>query len=96
MRQARANTNHQPMRRQTACRLTVRLTWDVVMDDSHPRETYGCVEDIDMARTMAEYAAKSAPIGIRRLTKVETSPSGGRFHPWTPLDLAEIFGTEDE
>ena len=83
------------MRRQTACNLTVRLTWEVAASDSHPRETYGCVQDIDMARTMAEYAATSAP-GIRKLISVETSPSGGRYHPWTLVNLSPIPATGAE
>lgn len=74
------------MRVQTACNLTVRLTWESVSGQPHPSHTYGCVQDRDMAITMAQYAAQSAP-EERRLTRVETSPSGGRFHPWTILPL---------
>lgn len=74
------------MRVQRACNLTVRLTWEVDPESSHPRETFGCVEDEAMVVTMAEYAADSAP-DERRLVSVETSPSGGRYHPWTRVDL---------
>lgn len=75
------------MRVQTACNLTVRLTWDVTAGSSHPRETFGCVQDEQMAITMAQYSASSAP-DIRRLIGVETSPSAGRHHPWKSLDLS--------
>ena len=74
------------MRVQTACRLGVRLTWEVAAGHDHPRETFGCVQDEDMAITMATYSAASAP-DVRRLIGVETSPSSGRHHPWTRLDL---------
>lgn len=75
------------MRVQTACNLTVRLTWDVADGHDHPRETFGCVQDEDMAITMAQYSAGSAP-DFRRLVRVETSPSAGRYHPWAILDLS--------
>ena len=75
------------MRVQTACNLTVRLTWDVAPGEDHPRETFGCVQDEDMAITMARFSAASEPLR-RRLVSVETSPSGGRRHPWKPLDLS--------
>jgi len=75
------------MRVQTACNLTVRLTWEVAPGEDHPRETFGCVQDEDMAITMAEFSAKTAPQHRRRLISVETSPSGGRRHPWTRLEF---------
>lgn len=74
------------MRVQTACNLTVRLTWDVPAGQDD-RETYDCAQDTDMAITLAQHAA-SAAAGRRQLLSVETSPSGGRHHPWQPLDLS--------
>lgn len=77
------------MRVQTACNLTVRLTWESANGDPHPAHTFGCVQDEAMALTMAEYASQSAPLA-RRLTGLDVSPSGGRYDPWKPLDLPAI------
>ena len=74
------------MREQTACNLTVRLTWDVPAEQDD-RQTYDCAQDEDMAITMGRHLTASAP-GRRRLLSVETSPSGGRRDPWKLLDLS--------
>lgn len=79
------------MREQTQCNLTVRLRWESLNDEPHPDQTNGCVQDEAMAITMAKYAMESAP-DARRLVAVEVSPSGGRNHPWKPLDLPGIVG----
>ena len=75
------------MREQTACNLTVRLTWEVAPGEDHPRETFDCAQDADMAITLGQHVAASAPADQRRLISVETSPSGGRRHPWTRLEF---------
>jgi hypothetical protein len=77
------------MRVQTECNLTVRLTWESTDNRPHPEHTFGCVQDEEMAITMASYASQSAPMA-RRLTGLEVSPSGGRHDPWKPLDLPDI------
>ncbi len=73
-----------PMRVQTECNLGVRLTWDVKGGHHHPRHTYTCVQDIEMAATAAIRAADYAPKGLT-LVGVDVSPSSGRYHPWEPL-----------
>jgi hypothetical protein len=80
------------MREQTQCNLTVRLTWESIDGQPHPGYTFGCVQDTDMAVTMAQYASRSAPLA-RRLTRVETSETGGRFDPWKILTLPDSMGT---
>lgn len=73
-------------RTQTACRLTVRFTWQVADGHSHPEFTFTCSQDIEMAATAARRAADGAPSGIR-LVGAAVSESGGRFGPWEPLNL---------
>lgn len=76
---------HEPMREQTECNLGVRFTWDVTGGHHHPRHTYTCVQDIEMATTAAVRAAENAPQNNITLVGVDVSPSSGRFHPWEPL-----------
>ena len=77
----------EPMREQTECNLGVRFTWDVTGGHYHPRHTYTCVQDIEMAATAAIRAAENAPRNIITLVGVDVSPSSGRYHPWEPLAL---------
>ncbi|NUR04320.1 MAG: hypothetical protein HOY79_49805 [Streptomyces sp.] len=74
------------MRRQTECNLVVRLTWDVTLGHSHPRYTFVCVQDEDMAAMVARRADEFAPRGLR-LVGAEASPSAGRDHPWVTVGL---------
>lgn len=74
------------MRTQTACRLTVRLAWEVGQGQYHPPFTFLCVEDVEMAATAARYAAEQATRGIRFLG-VAVSATGGKAGPWEPIAL---------
>lgn len=79
------------LRTQTACRLVLRLEWAVAPDQSHPRYSYICVQDEDMARTAAGVASERSPRGIR-LVGASTSPTGGRDGAWDPLEPEQGAG----
>lgn len=74
------------MRTQTACKLTVRFRWEVDAGQHHPQFTYSCAQDIAMAIGIAARAAENSPRGIR-LAGIDVSLSGGRWHPWEPVEL---------
>lgn len=72
------------MRRQRKCALVVRFSWLVPAGHSHPAHTFTCVEDMDMAHTVADRILFSARGGIK-LVGVAASPDGGRNGVWEPL-----------